>query len=80
MKFPKTQIKSTETQFENAKTQFQKCENSIYRGPTGVDWPRNALKKNPVTLIFGDVKWLITTVNDRPWTQITLLKGFGCFQ
>ena len=29
------------------KTQFQKCENSIYRGPTGVDWPRNALEKNP---------------------------------
>ena len=47
MKFPKTKIKSTETQFENAKTQFQKCENSIYRGLTGVDWPRNALNKKP---------------------------------
>ena len=51
MKFSKTQIKSTETQFENAKTQFQKCENSIYRGPTGVDWPRNALKKNLAILL-----------------------------
>ena len=53
MKFPKTWIKSTETQFENAKTQFQKCENSIYRGPTGVDWPRNALKKSPATPLEG---------------------------
>ena len=58
MKFPKTWIKSTETQFENAKTQFenaktqfQECENSIYRGPTGVDWPRNALKITPWVLL-----------------------------
>ena len=59
--------------FKNAKTQF-----------TGdlLAWSGRAMrsKKTPVTLIFGDVKWLITTVNDRPWTQITLLKGFGCFQ
>ena len=56
MKFPKTQMTITETQFENAKTQFQKCENSIYRGPTGVDWPRNALKKNPANGYFTK-KW-----------------------
>ena len=52
MKFPQ---KSTETRFENAKTQFQKCENSIYRGPTGVDWPRNTLKKKPSNHISGAV-------------------------
>ena len=54
MKLPKTKIKCTETQFENAKTQFQKYENSIYRGPTGVDWPRNTLKKSPAELTFEE--------------------------
>ena len=32
-----------------------------------------------LTKIFGDVKWLITTVDDEQLTQITLLHSFGCF-
>ena len=46
MKFAKTKIKRYRNSIENAKTQFQKCENSIYQGPTAVDWPRNSLKKS----------------------------------